>query len=104
MNTGGARFLHGCDGNAGFILDLRRLPEIRHEERSISALEAGAKTARVGEIALHHLNAALLERFGRFARGVSRDDANRKLVRGQERVDDSAALRTRTTDDCDDLP
>ncbi len=104
LNAGSAGLLHCCRGNPGFVFHLRGIPEIRHEERSISALEARTQTARLDEISLHDLNAALLERFGRFARGVSGDDANCELVRGEQRVDDAAALSTGTTDDCDDLP
>ena len=103
LNTGRARFLDSCDADLSFPRHLRRVPEIGDDEGSVSALEGGAQTARLEQIAFHHLDAALLERFSRLARRVAADDANFELAGGQQSLDDTATLRTGTTDDGNDL-
>ena len=69
----------------------------------MSPLECGTQAARLEQITLHHLDAALLERGGRRARRVASDNTNCVLARSQQGVHNSAALRTGTAYDCDGL-
>src|SRR5213594_1313802 len=103
LNTGGTRLLHRRVADLGLFRHLRGVPEIGDQEGSVSALERSTQAGRLEQIALHHPDAALLERVGRLARRVATDDANCELARGEQRVDDAAALSTGTTDDCNDL-
>src|SRR5439155_6904042 len=103
LNTRRSRFLHCCDADLSFPQHLRRVPEIGDDEGSVSAVEGSAQTARLEQIAFHHLDAALLERFSRLARRVATDDANFELAGGQQSLDDTATLRTGTADDANDL-
>src|SRR5439155_10208535 len=97
LDTGRACFLHCCVADLGLLRHLRGVPEIGDQEDSMSALEGSTQAARLEQIALHHANAALLERFSRLARRVAADDANCGLARGQQRVNDASALSTSTT-------
>src|SRR5213593_2141155 len=103
LNTGGARLLHRCDADLGLLRHLRGIPEIGDQEGAVCAIEGSTQAARLEQIALHHLDAAPLERCGRLARRVAADDANCVLAGGQQRVDDTAALSTGTTNDCNGL-
>src|SRR5439155_12312944 len=103
LTAGGARLLHGRIADLRLLLHLRGVPEIADKESSVSALEGSTQAARLEQIALHHLDTALLERLGRCARRIAAGHTNYVLARGQQRVDDAASLGTGTTDDCNGL-
>src|SRR5213078_450894 len=78
-------------------------PEIGDQEDSMSAFEGIAQAARLEQIPFYDANTTPLERLCRLARRVAAGHAHLVLARRQQRVDDAAALRTGTTDDCNGL-
>src|SRR5215472_12504613 len=71
---------HCCDADLCFAVHLRRIPEVRHEEGTVRALERQTQTGSVEQVALDYLDSPLIECLGCSADRVATNDANREFA------------------------
>ncbi len=89
---------HCCGTDLCLVVHLRGIPEVRHDESAVRALERQTQAGSVEQVALDDLDSPLIECLGCSADRVATDNANREFARCEQRVDHAAALSPATTD------
>src|SRR5437868_638469 len=77
LDTSRACFFYRRGADLCLLRHLRRVPEVRDEKDTVSAVEGRSQGVRLEQIPLHDLNAALLQRLCRRVDWVATDDAHR---------------------------